>query len=322
MRQNGSGAGIYPAPAYLGGFHLDNYFPTLVAGMVAGILARLLTLRSDYRHFPGYPHGFVTHISLGIVAAALGAIAVPALIEKEYSAVSFLALAAQQFREIRNMERETLSHLEANELVPRGNDMIEGIARVFESRNYLAIGAALQASLVTYLFGIPWAVVSSAAVLWIFFRYLSTGRCVGDIAEVIASKPYFGTDQFKTMLMIENIVIMEVGLESSRKKISQEGLGVLIKPKDDNARATLNNLGQRQAILHTVSTLLGSKLEIGEPDWTPMARKDIDTGAIGLFIMPNEPDVKPLIEAVKMTPVLESSRATPLESLPGSKAAD
>lgn len=301
---------------------MDNYVPTVVTGIIVGILARLLTVRSDYRHFPGYPHGYVTHISLGVVAAALGAIAVPALIEKEYSAVSFLALAAQQFREIRNMERETLTQLEANELVPRGSDMIEGIARVFESRNYLAIGAALQASLFTYLFGVFWSVLISAVVLWVFSRYLSTGPCIGDIAEVVPSKPYFGFGEYKTLLMIEDIVIMEVGLESSRKKIEREGLGVVIKPKNDNARATLNNLGQRQAILHTVSTLIGSKKEIGEPDWTPLARKNVDTGAVGLFILPNEPDMEPLIQAVKMTPVLESARTSPLESLPGIKAAD
>lgn len=301
---------------------MNDYIPTFVTGLVIGIIARLLTLRSDYRHFPGYPHGYVTHISLGVVAAALGAIAVPALIDKEYAAVSFLALAAQQFRDIRNMERETLSQLEATELVPRGNDMIEGIARVFESRNYLAIGAALQASLITYLFGVTWAVVVSSVVLWIFVRFLATGLCIGDIAEVVVSKPYFGYKDYKTILMIEDIVIMEVGLEKSRMKIEKEGMGVLIKPKDDNARATLNNLGQRQAILHTVSTLIGSKREVGEPEWTPMARKNLDTGAIGLFILPNEPDMGPLLQAVKMTPVLESSRSTPLESKPGSRAAD
>lgn len=301
---------------------MDRYIPTLVTGIVIGVLARLLTLRSDYRHFPGYPHGYVTHISLGVVAAALGAIAVPALVEKEYSAVSFLALAAQQFREIRNMERETLNQLEEVQLVPMGKDMIEGIARVFESRNYLAIGAALQASLVTYLFGVPWAVIVSAVVLWIILRYLSTGKVIGDIAEVVPSKPYFGFGEYKTLLMIDEIVIMAVGLESSRKKIEKEGLGVLIKPKDDNARATLNKIGQRQAILSTVSTLIGSKREIGEPDWTPLARKNIDTGEIGLFILPNEPDIGPLIEAVKLTPVLESARTTPLESRPGLKASD
>lgn len=301
---------------------MENYGVTLISGLVVGILSRVLTLRSDYRHFPGYPHGFVTHISLGVVAAALGAVAVPALVEKEFAAVSFLALAAQQFRDIRNMERETLNHLEETELVPRGKDLIEGIARVFESRNYLAIGAALQAAVVTYFWGLEWAVFSSVVTLWLFTRKLSTGYCIGDIADVIPSKPYFGTSEYRTLLMVGDIVIMEVGLESSRKKIEKEGLGVLIKPKDDNARATLNKMGQRQAILHTVATLVGSKREVGETEWTPLCRKNIDTGELGLFILPNEPDIGPLVQAVKITPVLESSRSTPLESQPGSKAAD
>ncbi|MEG3070893.1 MAG: YIEGIA domain-containing protein [Candidatus Syntrophopropionicum ammoniitolerans] len=34
--------------------------------------------------------------------------------------MTFLALAAQQFREIRNMERRTLESLERTELVKRG----------------------------------------------------------------------------------------------------------------------------------------------------------------------------------------------------------
>lgn len=77
-------------------------------GLGIGTISRIVLLKNDYRNYPGYPHGYVTHISLGFIAAALGAVAVPALVEKEYTAVTFLALAAQQFREIRNMERESL----------------------------------------------------------------------------------------------------------------------------------------------------------------------------------------------------------------------
>jgi hypothetical protein len=33
---------------------------------------------------------------------------------------------------------------------------------------------------------------------------------------------------------------------------------------------------------------LGTKLEMNEPDFTPLARKNIDTGDIGLFILPVE----------------------------------
>ncbi|NLK00623.1 MAG: hypothetical protein GX318_05230 [Clostridia bacterium] len=301
---------------------MEDYGLTIIVGLTVGMLARLLMLRSDYRHFPGYPHGYVTHISLGFVAAALGAVAVPALVEKEYTAVTFLALAAQQFREIRNMERETLNHLEEIELVPRGKDLVEGIARVFESRNYLVIAASLQASVLTYFAGLPWAVLSSGIVLWIFSNYLAKGKVLREIADVVPSQPYFGFAGYKTLLMVDEVVIMEVGLESARKKIMEEGLGVLIKPKDDNARATLHQVGQRQAILHTVSNLIGTKKEVGEPEWSPIARKNIDTGEVALFILPNEPDIRPLIQAVNITPVLESSRTTPLESKPGKLAQD
>ena len=59
--------------------------------------------------------------------------------EKDFSAITFLTLAATQFRDVRNMERNTLQQLDGYELVPRGNTYIEGIALVFESRNYLAM---------------------------------------------------------------------------------------------------------------------------------------------------------------------------------------
>src|SRR5699024_7034777 len=111
----------------------------IVIGLLFGIIARVVTLRTDYRQYPTYPHGKVIHVSLGIIAAGLGALVVPALMNKEYTAVTFLALAAQQFREVRKMERETLTKIDDLELVPRGTAYIEGIAMVFEGRNYLVI---------------------------------------------------------------------------------------------------------------------------------------------------------------------------------------
>lgn len=73
----------------------------------------------------------------------MAAVAIPALLVKEYTAITFLVLCAQQFRDIRNMERETLLKLEDSQLVPRGADYIEGIAKVFEARNYLVMMVAL-----------------------------------------------------------------------------------------------------------------------------------------------------------------------------------
>jgi len=296
---------------------MDKYSQIILVGIAAGIAARIFMLRNDYRSYPSYPHGYVTHISLGIIAAALGSIAIPALLEKEFTAVTFLVLAAQQFRDIRNMERETLSKLEDYNMVPRGFDYIEGIAKTFEARNYLVILVSLVSSGTAVLFNIWIGIIAGLFTIFIS-GFLMRGDFIKDIAIVKIGELHFE----KSLLMVDNIVIMNVGLEDSRKKIIKEGIGLIIHPKNDNARATLNNLGQRQAILHDVSVLVGSKLETGEPDWTPLMRKDVDTGKLALFILPNEKDVECVIQAVYQTPILESAVQKPLESKIGHKAAD
>jgi len=296
---------------------MDKYAQVFILGTVAGILARIYMLRNDYRSYPSYPHGYVTHISLGVIAAALASLAIPALLEKEFTAVTFLVLAAQQFRDIRNMERETLTKLENYNLVPRGFDYIEGIAKTFEARNYLVMLTSLVTTGVAIALNIWGAVL--AAILTIFLStFLMRGKFIRDIAIVKPGKIHFE----KSLLMVDNIVIMNVGLKAAKEKLLNEGIGVVIHPKDDNARATLNNLGQRQAILHDVAVLVGSKLETGEPDWTPLMRKDIDTGKLALFILPNEKDLECVIEAIYRTPVLESAEQKPLASTIGRKASD
>ena len=88
--------------------------------------------------------------------------AIPALAAKDFAAASFLALAATQFREVRNIERETLLNLEESELVPRGKAYIEGIARVFEARNYLAMVTAFVTSGTAVLVGGVWESLTAA----------------------------------------------------------------------------------------------------------------------------------------------------------------
>ena len=73
------------------------------------------------------------------------------LVGKEFTAVTFLSLAATQFRDIREVERKTLTNLDKSNLVPRGPDYIEGIARVFEARNYPVMLIALVTSGISYL---------------------------------------------------------------------------------------------------------------------------------------------------------------------------
>ena len=296
---------------------MNTYTEAVILGMIAGFLARLYMLRTDYRNYPSYPHGYIIHLSLGAIAASLASIALPALLEEEYTAITFLVLCAQQFRDIRNMERETLMKLEENTLVPRGLDYIEGIAKVFESRNYLVMLVSLVTSGATIYGGVGLGAVAGLAMI-LFARFLMRGSFIRGIAQVTEGKLHFE----KSLLYVDDIVLMNVGDPEARKKILRGGVGIVLHPYDDDGRSILNNLGQRQALVHDISMLVGNKLEVGEQEWTPAARKNMETGALGIFLLPNEKDIECVIEAAKRTPVLESAVQKPLANTIGRKAAD
>ncbi|HZK44312.1 MAG TPA: YIEGIA family protein [Syntrophomonadaceae bacterium] len=296
---------------------MDKYISVILVGLIAGFIVRIILLKSDYRHYPAYPHGYFTHLALGFIAASLGAVAIPAIAKPDFVAVTFLVLAAQQFREIRNMERETLLKLEETKIISRGSDYIEGIARVFEARNYLVILTALATSGTVQWLGWQYGIIVALVCMFISAK-LMKGPQIGKIADVIEAEIHFDGP----ILMVEDVVIGNVGMQQTRDKMLSEGIAVLIKPFDDDARLTLHSPGQRMAIIHDVASILGTKVDINEPELAPMARKNVDKGYIGFFIVPNEPDIEMLIEIIKRVPVLETARGTALKSHLGRKAAD
>ncbi|ACB85208.1 YIEGIA family protein [Natranaerobius thermophilus] len=288
----------------------------IALGTVIGTGARYILLRSDFRIYPSYPHGNVIHLSLGFVAAFLGAVAIPALLEEEYTAVTFLALAAQQFREIRNMERETLTNLESTELVPRGNQYIEGISKVFEARNYLVMAAALLTSTATYLTvsSLIGGIIGVSATLATF--RIMRGKKVGDFADIQLGELSFDD----SLLFVEDIPMVNYGDSQVQETILNKGFGLIITPKNDNAGATLTNTGQRMAIVHDVASMLGVYKDVNTEEFTPVIRRDLDTGRLAMVIIPLEGNPDYLIEAVKYVPILESALRYPLKSRPGYKA--
>lgn len=308
---------------------MENYIPMITISIIMGTIARTSFLKIDYRQYPSYPKGYISHLTFGIIAAALGAVAIPALMEKDFQAITFLSIAATQFREVRSMERESLSNLEDTELVPRGRAYIEDIAKAFESRNYVAMLTAIITGLAIQLYisfidaqgeiymQIIIGVIAGILSVIVLNRF-TTGKVVEDIADVVPAKLYFKGP----LLCVENIAIMNVGFEDSQKIILEKGMAVLIKPKDDDASATLGNIGLRQAIQHNAAIQLGIRKDVDEPDFTPLARRSSEDGSVGIFIVAMEPDIECFIEAVKRVPVLESSQRKPLESHVGRKAAD
>jgi len=295
---------------------MERYLQAVIFGVGFGLVSRYLMLRSDYRQYPAYPHGYVTHLSLGLIAAVLGALAVPALLEKEFTAVTFLSLAATQFRDIREMERKTLANLDLSNLVPRGPDYIEGIARVFEARNYLVMLIALVVSTVTY-YAQLWGLAAGAATLAAALRLMG-GQVIQDIATVRPAEIRFeGPNVF-----VDNIHFMNLAREEVHRAVLERGLGAIIEPHDDDARSILGNNGQRMAIAHDVAVQLGIYKDVDTAEFTPILRRDLDTGRVGLLIVPLERDMECLLAAVRRVPVLESSVSRPLQSRAGRGAAD
>ncbi|MGR9049912.1 YIEGIA family protein [Halobacillus faecis] len=285
---------------------MNEYTYPIILGILVGTALRVFMLRTDYRQYPTYLHGKIIHLSLGFIAAALGTIAIPSIMEKEFTAVTFLTLAASQFREVRNMERNTLTEMDSYELVPRGNTYIEGIAVAFESRNYLVIFTSFVVTL-CYLALNIWVALAAAVVCFFLSGMLMSGSKLSDIVTV-EEKPisFDGAG-----LYVDNIYIMNIGLPERQEEIMKYGMGFVLTPKEFSVRSTIANLGQRQAILHDVSVTLGVFRDSGTPALVPLIKRDLNDGRIGVFILPQEKDSKRAKEIIEHVPVLENAIQMP-----------
>ena len=105
-------------------------------GIIIGILSRLIMLHLDQEQYPTEPNILLSQLVLAFVSSSLGALLVPALIERSYTSITFLSLAAQQFRQVRDNRRDTLQKLEDVQLIQRGK---YGITNVFLSKSNLVI---------------------------------------------------------------------------------------------------------------------------------------------------------------------------------------
>lgn len=290
---------------------MSDYTYAILLGIIIGTATRIYMLRTDYRQYPTYLHGKIIHIALGFIAAGLGTLAIPSILEENYTAVTFLTIAASQFREVRNMERNTLTELDSYELVPRGKTYIEGIAVAFESRNYLVIFTSLVTTLGYLLINI-WGGLIVGIIAFFISKKLMAGGKLKDIVEIEYVEPRFDGPG----LYVDNIYIMNIGLPERQKEVLRYGMGFILKPKSFDSRSSIANLGQRQAILHDVSTALGVYRDSGTPALVPLAKRDLDDGRIGVFILPQERDVNKAIEIIGNVPTLENAIRMPSERKP------
>ena len=273
-------------------------------GILVGTAARAVTLVVDYRQTPTYPDGQFIHLFAGFIAAALGAVAIPALLEKDYAAFTFLALAVQHFRDIRKMEQESLNNLELSGYARRGDAYIDGISKTYEARNYISmISSMIASSVVLLMEGLPraLAVITAAALgmLSVFLlKRFTRGKRVGDSSSVRQGKIQI---QGSNLFVDDVYVTGAAGSPVARELFLQQGLGVVITPKKEQFRATLENAGQRQAILYEAASTLGVKTY-------QYVKRSVEQDKMVIALVPVDRDIGRMIAAIQNTPVLENSR--------------
>ena len=283
----------------------------MIAGFIAGFLSRVLYLKSGQTHNPGYPSGYIIQIAIGVISAMIGSIVIVALIGKEFTAATFLTLAATQFFKLRDDERQTLEKEEQLILVGRGAGYIEGIALTYEARNFLAMLVALATSLVA-----EWNIIAGIVggiVFIVFGEMYMSGPRVGELIDVEPTELSF---EKGTLLYAGPVMMMEVGLADSRQRYLKEGLAVLLTPRSTRGEAVLWNIAQRQAISHQAAVAVGVQKDVGYPEQTPLCRMEMPqgTGKAALTIIPVERDIDNLIKAIRNTPVLESGKWSAIRS--------
>ncbi len=294
-----------------------NWNPMIV-GFIAGFISRVLYLRSGQSHNPGYPSGYIIQIAIGVIAAMIGSSVIVSLIGKEFTAATFLTLAATQFFNVRTNERHTLEQEESLILVGRGAGYIEGIALTYEARNFLGMLVALATSVVTAWN--LWLGMAAGLAFVILGEVFMAGPKIGELIDVEEAEVKFDKG---SLLFVGPVMMMEVGLPDSRQRFLEDGLGVILKPRDTRGESALWNIAQRQAIAHQAAVAVGVQKDVGYPEQTPLCRMEMPkgTGLAGLAIIPVERNLEALIKAIRNTPVLESGKWSKMHNTKNKKEA-
>ncbi len=286
-------------------------------GIIIGILSRFIMLHLDQEQYPTQPNILLSQLVLAFVASSLGSLLVPALIERSYTSITFLSLAAQQFRQVRDNRRDTLQKLEDVQLIQRGSAFIEEISRTYEVRNYTCIVTSFITVGIYYILTsefklseITAIIISSICgiILAFILKKLLTRESISDIAEVVPAKISFVNESIMQVGDLKGIT--NIGLESDREKYLSQGLAVEIIPKNKSYTnmGTIYDPGQRQAIIYNIYSRIGILRENNEPAFYPLPRINLATGSLMIAVVPVDKDINKLIDAVKSCPILSSAK--------------
>jgi hypothetical protein len=168
----------------------------------------------------------------------------------------------------------------------------------------VSLVTALITVLVIKLVNLPSLIVNivcgvSAGIVVIYLcSTFIKGKIIGHICNIKIGK----IDVRGSELYVDDIFVSNyLGADRGRDLFMTEGIAVVLEPKYPASRITLENYGQRQAILFEAVRALGVKRY-------QFMRRNFPTGRVVIALVPiiNDPDL--LIKVVSNTPILENSR--------------
>lgn len=291
----------------------DLFRRAFIVSLIIGVLCRGFVLRVADKQYPTRPQDYIQQIIISGLASSLGAIAFPALIDKEFSALTFFAVAIQQFQGLSQEEKITIENIDKEEVVPKGTAYIEEISSTYESRSYVSLFSSLVASVIYIYFARAYklnfllctilAIVGGVIVGLIFKRYLRRDS-IGDIADIVEAKINFDGP----ILKVNDIFINNIGLEETRNKYLNNAIAIEIIPRNMKAYGIISDLGQRQAILHNLYIHFGINKDVDEKDLLATTKVDFDKNTVVIPYLPLVKDIDELIRVAKSTPILEVSK--------------
>lgn len=287
---------------------------SFTVSMILGILCRGLVLRVTDRQYPTRPQDFLEQIITSGLAASLGAIALPALLDKEFSALTFFAVAIQQFQGLGEQERISLKNIDEDEIVPKGSAYVEEISSTYESRCYISLLSALASSWLFIVcnnrlkFGLFMCTVVAtigAAIVGLLIRQYLRRHSIGDIADVRPAKLKFDGP----LLKVNDVIISNIGLEDTRKKYLENGLAIEIVPKSIGDYGIISDIGQRQAIIHNIFIHMGVNKDVDEKDILTISKLNVDKNTVVIPFIPIMKNIDTMIGIAKSTPILETAKS-------------
>lgn len=286
---------------------------SFLVSVLLGTLCRFLVLRIKDKQYPTRPQDYIEQIIMAGLTSALGGIALPALMDKEFSALTFLAVGIQQFQGLSKQEKITLNNIDEDELVKKGATYIDEIASTYEVRSYVSLFAGLGSSIAYVIIAMRFgeniiictvAAILVAAIVGLIFRRILRRNSINDIADIKEAKIYFDGPIMK----VNDVVITNIGLKATREKFLKDGIAIEVVPKDEKDFGVINDLGQRDAIIYNIFIHTGVDKDVDEHDIVSTSKVDLKTKSVLIVFMPILNDMELIKQVAGSTPILEAAK--------------